>query len=65
MLDPSIISQMFIHTSPKSLVEPLRDFLDSWTIDEDDDNGMFSIPTPSNSLHSSKLFVTSFPKPVI
>jgi len=39
MRDPSLIDQFFIHTSIPSLIEPLREFLDTWTIDEDDDNG--------------------------
>jgi hypothetical protein len=39
MRDPPIIDQFFLHTSIPSLIEPLREFLDSWTIDEEDDNG--------------------------
>jgi len=39
MTDPSLIEQVFVHTSIPSLIEPLREFLDSWTIDEDEENG--------------------------
>jgi hypothetical protein len=40
MADLSIIDQIFLHTSFPSLIEPLREFLDTWTIDEDEDNGL-------------------------
>lgn len=60
MLDPPIIAQVFIHTSPTSLIEPLRDFLDTWVIDEDDDNGTIP-PFPNSSIHSSKIPLTSNP----
>lgn len=39
MKDPTLIEQMFLHTSIPSIIEPIRDFLDTWTIDEEDDNG--------------------------
>jgi Mediator complex subunit Med5 len=39
MKDPSFIDQFFLHTTIPSLIEPLREFLDTWTIDEEDDNG--------------------------
>ena len=39
MREPGLIDQIFLHTSIPSLIEPLREFLDTWTIDEDDDNG--------------------------
>ena len=42
MSDLSIIDQIFLHTSIPSLIEPLREFLDTWTIDEDEDNGSHS-----------------------
>jgi len=60
MLDPPIIAQVFIHTSPTSLIEPLRDFLDTWVIDEDDDNGTIP-PFPNSSIHSSQIPLTSNP----
>lgn len=39
MREPGLIDQIFLHTSIPSLIEPLREFLDTWTIDEEDDNG--------------------------
>jgi hypothetical protein len=39
MKDPAILDQFFLHTSIPSLIERLREFLDTWTIDEEDDNG--------------------------
>jgi len=39
MKDPSLIDQIFLHTSIQSLIEPIRELLDTWTIDEEDDNG--------------------------
>ena len=39
MKDTSLIDQLFLHTSIPSIVDPIREFLDVWTIDEDDDNG--------------------------
>jgi len=45
MTDPSLVEQVFLHTSIPSLIEPLREFLDSWTVDEDEENG--SLPQTS------------------
>ena len=39
MKDTTLIEQLFLHTSVPSLIEPIREFLDGWTIDEEDDNG--------------------------
>ena len=39
MRDTTLIDQLFLHTSLPSLIEPIREFLDGWTIDEEDDNG--------------------------
>jgi hypothetical protein len=39
MRDTTSLDQIFLHTSIPSLIEPLREFLDGWTIDDDDDNG--------------------------
>ena len=43
MRDLNLIDQFFLHTSIPSFIEPLREFLDAWTIDEDDDNGLNSL----------------------
>jgi hypothetical protein len=38
MKDSNLIDQIFLHTSIPSFIEPIREFLDDWTIDEEDDN---------------------------
>jgi Mediator complex subunit Med5 len=39
MKEPTLIDQFFLHTTISSFIEPLREFLDTWTVDEDDDSG--------------------------
>ena len=39
MRDPLLIEQLFVHISIPKLLEPLCQFLDTWKIDEEDDNG--------------------------
>jgi hypothetical protein len=43
MRDTTSLDQIFLHTSIPSLIEPLREFLDGWTIDDDDDNGNLAL----------------------
>jgi hypothetical protein len=39
MKDLQLIDQVFLHVSVPSILDPICDFLDTWTNDEDDDNG--------------------------
>jgi hypothetical protein len=41
MRDTALIDQVFLHVSVQGLLEPIREFLDNWTIDEEDDNGIW------------------------
>jgi hypothetical protein len=45
MKDLSLIDQLFLHINLPSLLDPIISFLDTWTNDEDDDNGTI-LPQP-------------------
>jgi hypothetical protein len=53
MKDTTLIDQFFLHTTISKFIEPLREFLDTWTIDEDDDNGIPLLFPSWNYLTSS------------
>lgn len=38
MKEPTLIDQFFLHTTIPSFIEPVREFLDTWSVDEDDDS---------------------------